>query len=184
MCELAVQSQFPCLNHIPVAFLTQEICEIAVRENGENVKWVPDKFMSTALAWLAITSPAPSHPSNDMCASNIQYIKAQFLTKDIIVDSAKRWYSAYSKVPKECRTEEVDEAVLNVAPYCIKDMEQTPERCMKAIKKYPYLLSDCIEIKNITREMVEYMESLPNKVKMSIKKFFKPEDLKYVMTLL
>ena len=176
MCELSAKSRYPCLNHIPKEFLTQEVCEMAVRADGENVKYVPDEFMSIDMAWLAIKSPAPSHPSNDMCASNIQYIKAQFLTKDIIVDSASRWYCTYGRVPKECRTKDVEEAVLEVAPYCIKDMEQTPERCMKVLKQYPYIVGDYIPIENITSEMIEYISTLPEKDKKYIKRNLNKDD--------
>jgi hypothetical protein len=176
LCEAAAKSRYPCLNLIPKEFLTKEICEIAVKADGENVKWVPDEFMSTELAYLAINSPAPSHPSTDMCASNIQYIKAQFLTKDIIVDSAKRWYCTYGRVPKECRTKEVEEAVLEVAPHCIKDMEQTPERCMKVLKQHPHFVGDYIRIENITSEMIEYICTLPEKDKKYIKRNMNKDD--------
>ena len=183
LCEAAANSRYPCLNHIPNEFLTQEICEMAVRANGENVKWVPDEFMSSDMAWLAINSPAPSNPSTDMCASNIQYIKGQFLTKEIIVDSAKRWYCTYNRVPKECRTKEVEEAVLEVEPYCIKDMEQTPERCMKAMKKYPLVLSNCIALENITPELIEYFESLDGLTQDRIKIMCSNEKVQHINSL-
>lgn len=165
MCEAAAKSRYPCLNHIPKEFLTQEICEIAVKADGENVKWVPDEFMSISLAYLAINSPAPSHPSTDMCASNIQYIKGKFLTKEIIVNSAKRWFSTYSRIPKECLSDEIEDAVLEVSPYCIKHMKQTPERCLKAIKLCPYTIETQIEYENITKEMAEYILLLDDKIK-------------------
>lgn len=182
MCEAAAKSRYPCLNHIPKEFLTKEICEMGVRANGENVRWVPEEFMSIDLAWIAINSSAPSNPSSDMAAANIQYIPGKFLTKEIIVDSAKRWYCTYSRIPKECLTEDVEDAVLEVSPYCIKHMKQTPERCMKAFKSCPSVLSDCLALENITREMVEHLETLSEKE--YIKRFMKKEDLDKIMSLL
>jgi hypothetical protein len=182
MCEIAAKTRYPCLNHIPKEFLTKEICEMGVRANGENVRWVPDEFMSSDLAWIAINSSAPSNPSSDMAAANIQYISGKFLTKEIIVDSAKRWYCTYSRIPKECLTEDIEDAVLEVSPYCIKHMKQTPERCWKAFKSCPSVLSDCLALENITREMVEHLETLPEKK--YIKRFMKKEDLNKIMSLL
>jgi hypothetical protein len=180
MCEFAAKSRYPCLNHIPKEFLTQEICEMAVGGNGENVKWVPDEFMSYDLAMLAITSPAPSNPSSDMAGSNIQYIKGQFLTKEIIVESVKRWWPTYSRIPKECLIKEVEDAILDVSPYCIKNMEQTPERCMRVIKDKHWLIEDAIKRENITKEMAEYILSLPKQNK----KRFSKDLMKYVKSLL
>lgn len=185
MCELAAQSRYPCLDLIPEEFLTADICKMAVAGDGENVKWVPNRFMSTELAYLAITSPAPSNPSSDMAGSNIQYIKAQFLTKEIILESVKRWSATYGRIPREAITEEIDEAALEISPYCIRYMKQTPERCMKAFRSCPsILIHNCIELENITREMVQHLETLDKATKKYIKKFMKQEDWEYMMSLL
>jgi hypothetical protein len=184
MCELAAKSRYPCLNHIPKEFLTQEICEMGVRADGENVKYVPEEFMSTELGWLAIRSPAPSHPSSDMAHSNIRYIPGKYLTKDLIVESAKHWYSTYGLIPKEFITEEIEEAVLEVSPYCIRYMKQTPERCIKALKNCSYVLGDCINIENITSEVVEYIETLPDKMKDSVMRMCSDEKIKHITLLI
>ena len=127
--------------------------------------------MSSELAYLAITSPAPSNPTSDMAGSNIQYIDAKYLTKEIIVESAKRWWCTYGRIPKECLTKDVEDAVLEVAPYCIKYMEQTPEQCMRAIKVKPWLIEDPIRRENITKEMAEYILSLPTQISRIGKEF-------------
>jgi hypothetical protein len=184
MCELAAQSQSVCLHFIPPQFLTQEICRMAVKANGENVKHVPDHFMSTELAWLAITSPDPSDTSETMCGANIQYISAKYLTKDIIVHSAKLWYPTIGRVPKECFTEDLEDALVEVSPLCIKFVKQTPERCMKALKQEPCVFESSIHKESLTREMVEYFEALPNNIKENIKRFMKAEHLAYAMSLL
>jgi hypothetical protein len=165
MCMAAAKSRYTCLHLIPRKFITKEMCEEAIKATGENVKGVPDEFMSSELGWLAITSPAPSNPSSDMAGANIQYISAKYLTKEIIVESAKRWFSTYSRIPKECLTEEIEDAVLEVSPYCIRYMKQTPERCLKAIKGCPYAIESQIEKENITKEIAEYIFSLDNKIK-------------------
>jgi uncharacterized protein (UPF0276 family) len=43
-------------------------------------------------------------------------------------------------------------------------------------------LSDCIAVENISREMVEHLETLPERK--YIKKFMRKEDLKKIMSLL
>jgi hypothetical protein len=184
MCILAAKSRYPCINLIPKEFLTKEICEMAVKADGENIKYVPEEFMSTELGWIAIRSPAPSHPSSDMARSNIRYIPGKFLTKDLIVESAKHWYSTYGLIPKDFITEEIEDAVLEVSPYCLKFMKQTPERCMKAMKLCPDVLADCIEIDNITSEIVEYFESLPDKTKGYTKRICSDEKLKHIYSLI
>lgn len=183
LCMAAAKSRYPCLHLIPKEFITQEMCDEAVKANGENVKGVPDEFMSTELGWLAIKSPAPSNPSADMAGANIQYIPGKYLTKEIIVESAKKWYCTYGRIDKAYITEEIEDAVLEVAPYCIRDMEQTPERCLKAMKKYPSVISDYIAIENISFELVEYFESLPNSTKDYIMRSCSDEKLKHIQSL-
>ena len=171
MCLAATKSRYPCLDKIPKEFLTEELCYIAVGADGADIKNVPDMYMSSELAYLAITSPAPSNPTSDMAGSNIQYIDAKYLTKEIIVESAKRWWCTYGRIPKECLTKDVEDAVLEVAPYCIKYMEQTPEQCMRAIKVKPWLIEDPIRRENITKEMAEYILSLPTQISRIGKEF-------------
>jgi hypothetical protein len=183
MCMAAAKSKYPCLHLIPKEFITQEMCEEAVKANGENVKGVPDEFMSTDLAWIAIKSPAPSNPSVDMAGANIRYIPGKYLTKDLIVESAKLWYCTYGSIPKEYITEEIEDAVLEVAPYCIRFMKQTPERCVKALKICSYILSD-IDTKNITSDVVEYIETLPDKMKYSVMKMCSDEKIKHITSLI
>jgi hypothetical protein len=184
ICIAAAKSRYPCVNLIPMEFLTREMCEMAVRADGENIRYVPDEFMSTELAWLAIKSPAPSNPSADMAGGNIRYIPGRFLTKELIVESARLWYCTYGLIPKEFITEEIEEAVLEVSPYCIRYMKQTPERCIKALKKCSYVLGDCIEQENITGDVVEYIETLPDKIKNSVMRMCSDEKIKHITSLI
>lgn len=184
MCELAAQSRYVCLHFIPPQFLTAQICKLAVMANGTNVKHVPSEFMSTELAWIAITSPAPSNPTSDMAGANIQYIPAKYLTREIILESAKRWYPTIGRVPKECLTDELEDALVEVSPLCIKFVTQTPERCMKVLKRDPCVFQNGIAKENLTREMVEYFESLSKNTKVSIKRFMTEEHIAYAMALL
>lgn len=176
MCLAAAKSRYPCLDKIPKEFLTKELCHISVAADGADIKNVPDEFMSSELAFIAITSPAPSNPNSDMAGSNIQYISAKYLTREIIIESAKRWWPTYSRIPKECLTKEIEDAVLDVAPYCIRHMEQTPEQCMKILKNSPWFIEDPIKRENITKEMAEYILSLP---KQTTKRFGK-EIMQYL----
>ncbi len=167
MCELAVRARYPCLNLIPKEFLTKDLCTTAVKGNGRDIANVPDEFMSSELGFIAITSPAPSNPSSDMAGENIKYIPAKYITREIILESTKRWSSTYVTIPKECITEEIEDAVLEVSPYCIKHMKQTPERCLRAIKTDYYIIED-INREHITKEMAEYIVSLPDNIKSTL----------------
>ena len=158
MCLIAVKTRYPCLNLIPKEFITQEVCDEAVKANGENVKYVPDEFMSTALAAIAIRSPAPCNPSANMAGANIQYIPAKYITKELILESVRRWFSTYHRIPKECITDEIEEEVLKISPYCIKHIKQTPERCWQALKENPTLI-EYIARENITQEMAQFVFS-------------------------
>jgi hypothetical protein len=168
MCLVAVKSRYLCLELIPKEFMSKEICYEAVKANGQNIKNVPDEFMSSELGWLAITSPEQHDPSLTMCGSNIQYIPAKYLTKEIIIESAKRWSSTYKTVPKQCLTDEIDYTILEVSPHCIKDMEQTPEKCLIVLKKCPFFIEDYIKKESITKEIAEYILSLDKKIKKRI----------------
>ncbi len=181
ICLAAVQSRYQCLNLIPKGYVTKELCEAAVNANGENIRYVPDEFMSTDLAYIAITIPGPHAPSSDMAGSNIQYIPAKYLTKDIIVESAKRWFCTYQRIPKVCLTEEIEDAVIEVSPECIRYMKQTPERCLKVVKRRPLIVEwgSYIEKENITREIAEYILELPS----DIKKHYSPDNLALLGTL-
>jgi hypothetical protein len=184
ICESAIQSKYPCLDDIPKEFITKELCKMAVSANGENLKWVPDEFMSSELAYIAITTPDIDDPYPELAARNIRHIKAQFLTKEIIMKAIKDCPSYYGTIPKECITEDIEDKALDIYPYSIKYMKQTPERCMKAFKMKPYIIYECLEVKNITRELVEQLEALPKKKKKHIKKYLNEDDLKYIMSLL
>ncbi len=168
MCIAAVKSRFPCLEFIPKEFMSHEMCYEAVKAIGENIKNVPDEFMSSELAWLAITSPDQHDTSLRMCGSNIQYIPAKYLTKEVIIESAKRWSFTYKTIPKECLTDEIDYTILEVSPECIKDMEQTPEKCLIVLKKCPFFIEDYIKKESITKEIAEYILSLDKKIKKRI----------------
>lgn len=122
MCWAAVQARYVCLNLIPKEFLTQDLCIQAVESHGENIRYVPDEFMSSELAMIAIQSPGETAPSN-MAGAHIQYIPAKYLTKEIIVESAIRWYPTFKCVPKECLNDDIKQAVLEVAPICRQYME-------------------------------------------------------------
>ena len=122
MCWTAVYAQYVCLNLIPKEFLTQDLCTQAVESHGENVRYVPDQFMSSELGMIAIRSPGATSPSS-IAGSHIQYIPAKYLTKEIIVESARRWSPTFKCVPKECLNDNIRQAVLEVAPSCKQFME-------------------------------------------------------------
>lgn len=156
MCLAAVKARYPCLNFIPRRFLTRDLCYIAVKGDGADVKNVPEEFMSSELAYLAITSPAQSNPTSNMAGSNIQYVPARFLTREIILEALRRCPGIYGRVPAELITPELELEILDVSPWCLRSMEQTPEKCMRAIRGDSRVLRQVMKRENITREMAEY----------------------------
>lgn len=185
MCEEAVKTEYYCLNHIPKEHITKELCETAVKSNGENIKDVPDEFMSTELAFIAI-QPNGNY-SDTTTGSNIQFIPAKYITRELILESVRSCGMTYSTIPKECITEEIEDEVLDINPYTIQDMKQTPERCMRAIKSDPFIICSNIEVKNITKEMMDYIDTLPKRIQKHIKRYFKKyykkEALEYLSSL-
>jgi hypothetical protein len=179
MCMAATKSPFVCLEFIPREFLTHEICEEAVRSNGESIKVVPEEFMSSKLAYLAVTTPRQYDSDPNCSGVNIQFIPGKFLNKEIIVESARRWHHTYSTIPKECLTEEIEDAVLDVAPFCIRHMKQTPEKVMRAIRVNPCSIA-YVEEANRTAEMATYILGLPSKMRKRISE----EVLENVMSIL
>ena len=159
MCLAAVASNYPCLNYIPAEFITLELCETAVKANGGNIEWIPDKYMSSALG-LSAVSTIDLYNDAKRSAINIKHIPAKYITKDIIIEAVKRIDTVYSFVPNECITDEIENAVLDIAPQCIKFMKQTPEKCMRAITKNPYIIQNYISKENLTQKMVDYVLSL------------------------
>jgi hypothetical protein len=156
MCLAGAKARYPCLNFIPRRYLTRELCHISVRADGSDIKNVPEEFMSSELAYIAITSSAPSNPTSDMAGSNIQYVPARYLTREIILEALKRWSPIYGRVPAECITPELELEILDVSPWCLRGMEQTPEKCMRAIRADSRVLRQVMKREDITREMAEY----------------------------
>ncbi len=179
MCLAAVKARYPCLNYILRRYLTRELCHIAVKGDGADVKNVPEEFMSSELAYLAITSPAQSNPTNNMAGSNIQYIPARFLTREIILEALRRWPGIYGRVPAELITPELELEILDVSPWCLRSMTQTPEKCMRAIRGDSRVLRQVMKRENITREMAEYALGLSRDERVD----FGKELYRYLKTL-
>ena len=166
MCIAAVKSEFKCLEYIPNEFITHELCMLAVKSDGENIEHVPEEFLSTEMAFLAISSPGIHDSSTAMAGGNIRFIPSNYITKELIIESLKDCPTAYYNIPKECITEEIEDIALDISSYCIQYMKQTPERCMRIIKKDPrVIIYDYIHRENITSEMANYILDLPHEVR-------------------
>jgi hypothetical protein len=170
MCVAAAKSRYPCLNFMPPEYLTREMCHMAVSSNGRSISDVPDACMSSELAYIAVTTPEPSDSDGTLAGANIQHIAAKYLTREIILESVKRWSPTYSRIPTECISEEFELEILDVSPWCIRGMSQTPAQCMRAFKANPRVLRESIKRDHITREMAEYALSLPRETKLDFGK--------------
>jgi hypothetical protein len=179
MCLAAAKAGYPCLNFIPQRFLTRDLCYIAVGADGADIKNVPEVFRSSKLAYLAITSPARSNPTSDMAGANIQYIPQHHLTREIILEALRRWPGIYERIPEECITPELELEILDVSPWCLRSMTQTPEKCMRAIRGEPRVLRQVIWREDITREMAAYALGLSREVRIG----FGKELYRYLKTL-
>jgi hypothetical protein len=177
MCLAAAKAGHPCLNFIPRRYLTREMCYIAVGADGSDFKNVPEVFRSSELAYLAITSPASSNPTSDMAGANIQYVPQHHLTREIILEALRRWPGIYGRV--EYIPPEMELEILDVSPWCLRSMEQTPEKCMRAIRADSRVLRQVMKREDITREMAEYALGLSHDEKVD----FGKELYRYLKTL-
>lgn len=162
MCIAAAKTPYHSLKYIPKEFITKKICYLAVLAIGENIKFVPEEFMSSDLALLAVQSD--EYPGHCTAGQNIRFIPTKFYTKELMITAVKHTSYSYSKIAKEMITKEVEDAILEAVPRTIYYLEQTPERCLQALKADPYLILHSIKKESITKEVAELVLTLPRKV--------------------
>lgn len=180
MCAAAAKSRYPCLNFIPREYLTREMCYDSVKGDGEAIKLVPEEFMSSELAYLAITSPGPCSSNEDSAGNNMRHVPEKYLTREIILQAVKQCWYVYDYIPETYLTDEFKNEILDVSPWCIRYMTQTPEHILRAVKGDSRVLRQRIKREDITLELAEYALSLPREKKID----FGKDLYRYLQSLL
>lgn len=80
-----------CLRFVPEQFRTQELCSMAVGDNGWNLQSVPEEFKNEELCLLAIRSH--SHP--------ICFIPERLKTPDFYVKAVNRNKTCMVNIPRD-----------------------------------------------------------------------------------
>jgi hypothetical protein len=160
LCEAAAKTGYNSLKYIPRHMITKEICELAVKANGGNIQFVPKEFMSSELGLIAVQSS--QYPGSGSPGYTIRFIPTCFYTKELMIKAAEN--GGYSNIAKEMLTKEVEDAILEAVPRTIYYLEQTPERCLKALKADPYLILHSIKKESITKEVAELVLTLPRTI--------------------
>jgi hypothetical protein len=162
MVKAAVQNRNKSLKYVPKDMITPEICLMAVKSNGENIRFVPEEFMSSELCLIAVQSE--EYPGGGRAGENIKHIPTSFYTKELILKAIEHSSYYYSYIPKEFITRDIEDAALEIEPRILEYMEQTPERCLKALKANPYIILFSIKRESITKEIAELVMTFPRKI--------------------
>ena len=72
------------IKNVPKEYITQELCELAVKQNGVALKWVPEELKTFELCNIAVT--------NDFTGNALKYVPEEFKTYEICkVALANKW---------------------------------------------------------------------------------------------
>lgn len=85
------------LEKVPKAFITPELCEIAVKQREFAFRYVPDKMKTLALCELALVR---SEGSSYYAGYNLEYIPKKMMTKELCYKAA-RGRTKVSFIPSE-----------------------------------------------------------------------------------
>ena len=72
------------IKNVPKEYITQELCELAVKQNGVALKWVPEELKTFELCNIAVT--------NDFTGNALKYVPEEFKTYELCkVALANKW---------------------------------------------------------------------------------------------
>ena len=72
------------IKNVPKEYITQELCELAVKQNGVALKWVPEELKTFELCNIAVT--------NDFTGNALKYVPEEFKTYELCkVSLANKW---------------------------------------------------------------------------------------------
>ena len=72
------------IKNVPKEYITQELCELAVKQNGVALKWVPEELKTFELCNIAVT--------NDFTGNALKYVPEELRTPRLCyVALANKW---------------------------------------------------------------------------------------------
>ena len=147
LCESAVKQNGEALNYVPKEYKTIEMCEMAVQNNGETLNYVPDKFQTLKMYKIAVQQ-------NGMA---LEYVPEKYKTIKLCELAVKQNGRAFKHIPKEYKTKELCELAvqqngmaLNYVPRKLR----TKEICKIAIEQNGCIVY-CIPENILTEELCE-----------------------------
>ena len=106
LCKLAVYNNGETIKNIGVQFKTQELCHIAVKNNGKAIIGVPKKFITTELCELAVMN-APKD-----FFDIFSLIPTEFHTESLYTKAIKWDKIRLPKIPKNFLSQEICEILM------------------------------------------------------------------------
>jgi hypothetical protein len=79
---MAVQQNGMNLQFVPDRFITPELCLMAVQQNGMNLQFVPDRFITPELCETAVKQTPNA----------LRFVKPEFLTPQVMYYASFRYY--------------------------------------------------------------------------------------------
>ena len=122
------------LRFIPEKYITKELCEIAINNDGNAVSDVPEKYKTKELYELAVQE-------NGL---NLYHVPEEYRTKELCEIAIQNNGNALEYVPQELRTQELCEMAVKQngwALYYIPEKYKTKEMCEIAIYQNGMALS-------------------------------------------
>lgn len=159
MCLAAINSGYECMEFIPKEHITPELCKAAVEASGRNIQHIPKEYITSEIGLIAVKTKAKNQVYS-MAGNNLRFIPEEHITKEIILEAMKTYIHAYSDIPKELLTDEMNEAILEVSPICITRMQPTARLIIKALQSDIRIIQ-FIKKRHIDKEVAKYILLLP-----------------------
>jgi hypothetical protein len=128
LCELAVKQDGLTLNDIPEYLKTPEIYELAVQQNGLSITYIPKELRTKELCELAV--------KQDGYALN--YVPEKYLTQELCILSISHKKSHLISIPDKYKTKEIYELAVKQNGRALGDVPEeykTKEMCKLAVKQ-------------------------------------------------
>ena len=128
ICKLAVKQNGRALDYVPYELRTKELYELAVQENGLNLFYVPENYKTKELCEIAVKNNGEA----------LRYIPKQLRMKELCEIAVKRNGWSLQYIPLELRTKELYELAIQQkgeALYYVPEELRTKELCELAVKQ-------------------------------------------------
>ena len=129
LCELAVKQNGEALYYVLEKYITPELCKLAVKQNGNVLHCVPERLKTKEICELAIEQDGKA----------IADVPKKYLTKELYELAVKINGEALKFIPEHLKTKELYEMAVKQngnALDCIPEQYKTKEMCELAIKQY------------------------------------------------